>query len=73
MAILESDIQSLLANKVELRKILDAEYQKMSIPFDPTATAERAQQLVGECLRANGIKPEDNIFSRGVIAARDEY
>lgn len=72
MAIAESQIQSLLADKAEMRRIVDAEYEKMGIPFDPTATAELAQQLVGECLRAHGIRPEDNIFSRGIIAAREE-
>lgn len=72
MAIAESEIQSLLADKAEMRRIVDAEYEKMGIPFDPTATAELAQELVGECLRTHGIKAEDNIFSRGIIAARDE-
>ena len=40
--------------------------------YAQAATAERAQQMVGECQRAHGIKPEDNIFSRGIIAARDQ-
>lgn len=72
MAIAENEIQSLRADKAEMRRIVDAEYGKMGIPFDPTTTAELAQRLVGECLRAHGLKPEDNIFSRGIIAARDE-
>lgn len=72
MAIAEREIRSLLADKAEMRLIVDAEYEKMGIPFDPTATAELAQELVGECLRAHGIRPEDNIFSRGIIAAREE-
>jgi hypothetical protein len=35
---------------------------------DPTATAEKAQEM----MRALGIRPEDNLGSRGIIAARDE-
>lgn len=72
MAVVGSEIESLLADKDEMRRIVDAEYERMGIPFDPTATAELAQQLVDECLQAHGIRPEDNIFSRGIIAARDE-
>jgi len=73
MAVVESGIESLLADKDEMRRIVDAEYEKMGIPFDPTATAELAQQLVGECLRAHGIRPEDNDASQAIIAARDDY
>ena len=73
MAIAEREIESLLADKGELKRIVDAEYEKMGIPFDPTATAELAQQLVGECLRAHGIRPEDNDASQAIIAARDDY
>ncbi len=73
MAIAEREIESLLADKGEMRRIVDAEYEKMGIPFDPTATAELAQQIVGECLRAHGIRPEDNDASQAIIAARDDY
>lgn len=72
MAVLESEIRSLTADKAEMRRIIDQQYEEMGIAFDPTATAELAQELVGECLRAHGIRPEENIFSRGIIAARDE-
>jgi len=46
MAIAESEVQALRADKAEMRRIVDAEYGKMGIPFDPTATAELAQRLV---------------------------
>ena len=35
---------------------------------DPAATAEKAQKM----MLALGIRPEDNVFSCGIIAARDE-
>ena len=69
---LQTDISSLMADKAEIRRVVEEQYQKMGLVFNPAATAERAQQMVGDCLRAHGIKPEDNIFSRGIIAARDE-
>jgi hypothetical protein len=40
----------------------------MGIPDDPTATPEKAQAPTEAC----GIKPEENYFSRGIIAARNE-
>ena len=66
-------MQSLVADKAEMRRVVDEQYKIMGIRFDPAATAELAQQLVGECLRAHGIKPEDNDASRAIIAARDDY
>ncbi len=70
---LQTDTSSLMADKAEIRRIVEEQYQKMSMVYDPSATAERAQQMVGECLRAHGIKPEDNDASRGIIEARDDY
>ncbi len=72
MAIAENEVASLVADKAEMRRVVDEQYRIMGVRYDPTATAELAQQLVGDCLRAHGIKPEDNIFSRGIIAAREE-
>ncbi len=72
MALVERELAPLRADKEELRRIVDAEYKKMGIPDDPAATAHLAQQLVGECLRTHGLGPEDNVFSRGIIAAREE-
>ena len=70
---LSAETLSLRADKTEIRRIVEEQYQKMGMVYDPAATAERAQQLVAECLRAHGIKPEDNDASRGIIAARDDY
>ena len=73
MAIAENEIQSLVADKAEMRRVVDEQYKIMGVHFDPAATAELAQQLVGECLRAHGIRPKDNDASRAIIAARDDY
>lgn len=72
MALPERELAPVQADKEELRRIIDAEYKKMGIPDDPTATAPLAQELVGECLRMHNLGPEDNVFSRGIIAAREE-
>ena len=61
---LPAEMLNLLADKAEIRRIVDEQYQKMGMVYDPAATAERAQQMVAECLRAHGIKPEDNDASR---------
>ena len=71
MALLEREIKTLYADKEEMRRIVEEQYNLMGIEFDPTATAEMAQKMVGECLEVHGIRPEENIFSRGIVAARD--
>ena len=72
MALAECELQPARADKEQLRRIVDAEYKKIGIPNDPTATPLLAQQLVADCLRAHGISPEDNVFSHGIISAREE-
>lgn len=56
------------ADKQELKAIMEEQNALMEFVPDPTATPEsiRAQ------MRALGIRAEDNIFSCGIIAARDE-
>lgn len=39
---------------------------------DRTATPEQAQEAVERSLRENGLRPEGNIFSCGIITARGE-
>lgn len=58
----------LWADKNVLRRILDEQNKLEGFVPDPAATHEgvRAQ------MRALGIRAEDNIFSCGIIAARDE-
>ena len=59
-------------DKARIRQIVAEQNEKMGFVVDRTATPEQAQALVEEALRANGLRPEDNIFSCGIIAAREE-
>lgn len=52
----------------EVRRIIKETNERMGFVPDPTATAEKAQAMT----RALGIRPEENLLSRGIIAARDE-
>jgi hypothetical protein len=58
-----------LLDKTEIRRIVAEQNKLMGFDPDPTATAEKAQEMI----LALGIRPEDNLCSRGIIAARDEY
>jgi hypothetical protein len=55
-------------DKTEIQRIVAEQNQAMGFVPDPTATAEKAQAM----MLALGIRPEDNIGSCGIIAARDE-
>ncbi len=77
MAIIENelvanDLQSLVFDKAEARRIVAEQNAISGFVPNPDATAQTAQALVGACLLARGIKPEDNIFSRGIVEAREE-
>jgi hypothetical protein len=51
-----------------IQKIVAEQNELMGFVKDPSATAEKAQEM----MLALGIRPEDNLFSCGIIAARDE-
>lgn len=53
--------------KAEVMRILDEVNTRIGFIPDPNATAEQAQSL----MLAQGIRPEDNIGSCGIIAARE--
>jgi hypothetical protein len=55
-------------DKKAIQKIVAEQNERMGFVKDPTATPEKAQEM----MLALGIRPEDNIFSCGIIAARDE-
>jgi hypothetical protein len=57
----------LLDKKAIQQRVAELNDQIGFIP-DPTATAEKAQAMT----IALGIRPEDNLLSRSIIAARDE-
>lgn len=70
--VLKPDPKSMLADKKALLKIVERLDEEMGIAYDPTATAEKAQAMTAERLQAHGLRPEDNIASRAIIAARNE-
>ena len=51
-----------------IQKIVAEQNELMGFVPDPTATAEKAQAMS----LALGIRPEDNMMSSAIIAARDE-
>ena len=63
------DVRDLVADKKEIQRLVAEQMATMGIAFDPTATAQKAREM----MLADGIRPEDNVLSRGIIAAREEY
>jgi len=55
-------------DKKELQRIVAEQNENMGFVPDPMATAQKAQEMA----IVLGIRPEDNHFSCGIIAARDE-
>jgi hypothetical protein len=49
----------------------DEMFAELGIEGEPIE-AEKLQEMIGETLRKQGINPEDNIFSREIIAMREE-
>ncbi len=54
-------------NKEELRDSIDRAFQEMGVRARPIG-AEKVQQLLLAC----GVKPEENAFSREIVAMRGE-
>ena len=61
-------VRPALVDKTKIRQIVAEQNQRMGFIPDPTASPEKAQAM----MRALGIRPEDNLFSRGIITAREE-
>ncbi len=57
----------LLLDKDELRRVMAEENRKMGFIPDPTASAQRARAK----MLVQGVRPEDNLGSCGIIAARE--
>lgn len=55
-------------DKKEIQRLVAEQNEQMGFVPDPTATARKAQEMA----LALGVRPEDNLFSCGIIAARDE-
>ena len=60
--------QSHIADKQALRKLVAEQNAILNIVVDPKATPEKVRAM----MTGLGIRAEDNLFSCGIIAARDE-
>lgn len=58
----------LFVDKKKIQEIVARTNAEMGFVPDPAATPAKARQM----MLNRGIRPEDNLFSRGIIAARDE-
>ena len=65
--IVERPVRRFFVDKAEIQRIVREQNERMGFIPDPDATPQKAQQMMLD----RGIRPEDNIFSRGIIAARD--
>ncbi len=62
------DGTSWFADKAAIQKIVAEQNERMGFIPNPEATPEKVQEM----MLALGIRPEDNIFSCGIIAGRAE-
>jgi hypothetical protein len=58
--------QRRFSDKARLAELVDAVDAAAGIVFDPTATAHEAREL----MLAQGIRPEENRFSRDIIRTK---
>lgn len=61
-----TETASLFSDRDALRRLAEEVDAKAGIGSDPTITPEKVQAL----MRAEGIRAEDNLFSRDIIRAR---
>lgn len=64
----DTNTATLFADKQELQRIIAEQNARLKFIPNPTVTHEEVRAQ----MRALGIHAEDNIFSCGIIAARDE-
>ena len=65
-------MQSFFIDKSRIQQVVAQGNEQQGFVPDPTTTPAQAQEAVERSLRENGLRPEDNIFSCGIIAAREE-
>ena len=61
-------LAELFADKDEIRRLVAEQYAIMAIPDDPAVTPQQARAM----MVAQGMLPENNEFSGGIIQDRDE-
>ena len=62
------DSTALFLDKAAIRRTVREQNKRAGFTPDPAATARKAQEMA----LSFGIRPEDNLFSCGIMAARDE-
>ena len=60
--------EALFADMDELRVIVARQFEVLGIAYNPMATADDSRKAI----LSAGFRPEDNEFSRGIIASREE-
>ncbi len=68
----DESLKAFIIDKRRIQKIVAEQNEKIGFVPDCTATPEQAQAMVEKALRTHGLRPADNIFSCGIIAAREE-
>jgi hypothetical protein len=58
--------ESLFPDKARLRRLAAEQDRQAGITFDPTATPEKVREL----MRACGVRPEENLFSRDILRVK---
>jgi hypothetical protein len=64
----QPETRRFFVDKKLIQKIVAEQNARMGFVSDPAATAEKAQAMS----LALGIRPEDNLLSSAIMAARDE-
>jgi hypothetical protein len=65
-AVSQPDASNLFADKKAIQEVIAEQNALMGFVKDPTATPQKAREM----MLALGIRPEDNEFSRAIIAWR---
>jgi len=60
------DYRSFFLDPEMIRRVVAETNAKMGFVPDPTATAENAREMIEAC----GVRPEENLLSRGIIEER---
>jgi hypothetical protein len=63
----KADLNAPFADKKRIQELVAEQNLLMGFVKDPTATPQKAREM----MRQLGIRPEDNEFSREIIAGRD--
>lgn len=64
----EPNVQRLIADREALLRILEDHERRTGFVPDPTATAQKAREI----MLADGVRSEENAFSRELMAMREE-